>query len=136
MSKEDSSEVQPTNSIFSDYKWGAEVLKAGANFLKREWFDGESNSFDHIKRVRVVFSKEVTSEEFENDFGNKTVTIYAPIFEGEEKKELEERRRFLVKYFGNGIQEAHMGIVTKFLSFLSPEAQRNLVNEEKNKNGE
>jgi hypothetical protein len=128
--REKESEVEPASGIFSDYKWGAEILKAGANFLKREWFDGEDNSFEHIRRVKVLFDKDVQSEEFENDFGSKLVTIYAPVIEAESDQEIKERHRFLVKYYGNGIQDAHLGVVAKFLSLLSPEAQRNLVNEE------
>ena len=127
MEKENEPHTEPIKGIFSDYQWGAEVLKAGANFLKQEWFDDEDNSFAHIKRVRVVFSSDVVAEEFENDFGGKYLTIYAPIIPNESEEEKQNRRRFLIKYYGNGIQEAYLGIVAKFLSMLSPEAQKNLV---------
>lgn len=128
--REKDSELEPIDGIFSDHRWGAEILKAAANYLKREWFDGDENSFEHIKRVRVVFDKKVVSEEFENDFGNKLVTVYAPFIENETSTEQQERHRYLVRYYGNGIQEAHMGLVVKFISLLSPEAQRNLAKEE------
>ena len=133
MNKESEPYSETIKGIFSDYRWGAEVLKAGANFLKREWFDNKNNSFAHIKRVRVVFSNDVAAEEFENDFGSKLITIYAPIIPNESEKEKQNRHRFLVQYYGHGIQEDYVGIVAKFLSLLSPEAQKNLVKAEKTK---
>ncbi len=132
MERENESDIASAKGIFSNHKRGAKVLKAGANFLKREWFDEKGNSFQHIKRVKVIFSSDVVAEEFENDFGNKLATIYAPIIQNESEEEKQNRHRFLIKYYGNGIQEAHLGIVTKFISLLSPEAQKNLVKAEKN----
>ena len=133
MERENEPHTEPIRGVFSDHKWGAEVLKAGANFLKREWFDNENSSFAYIKRVRVIFSSDVVVEEFESDFGNKTMTIYAPIIPNESEEEKQNRRRFLMRYYGNGILEAYFGIVAKFLSLLSPEAQKNLVKADQNK---
>jgi hypothetical protein len=132
---ENESEVEPVRGFFNDHKWGADVIKAGANFLKKNWANSSNSEFKLIERVRVVFDKEVESEEYENNFGNNTVIVHAPIIENESKKEQQERHRFLVKYYGNGIQEAHIGAVMKFLSLLTPGAHKNLVDEYKSSIG-
>ena len=127
MTKEKDSELIPLSFEYNDYGWGASLLKAASNYLKKAWFNEVENEFEHIQRIRVIFDENISSEEFENDFGNKTVTIYAPKLENESLEKQEERHRNLLRFYGAGIQEAHLGLTAKFLSLLTNDAKENLL---------
>lgn len=124
--------------IFDSHKEAIEVLELLPRYLKERFGrnkDGPFGGFGFfgIERIRVEFTKRVTSIEVENSYASNTATLLVPITKGEPADAREERRKALIAYYMACMPDSQERATAQFYELLKRSGRSKLLQELKHR---
>lgn len=123
-------EVSPVEEIFPSEEEMGDAVDAIVRFFNKRYASGSEELGDGrgftIRRLRVVFTKDVQHVEFESDFAQSIGTIYAPLPSNTVENDLRERNDELIRFFAPIIKDSQVRMGLHLYQSLDIQAREKL----------